>query len=698
MQMFADFRAKLPIIRQESNGECGLACIVMIGQYYGHKIYLNAIRNQFPTTRQGLNLAALRTVAGKLGLQGRGLAVTNVDDLKKIKLPAILHWQGNHFVVLKKVSRNTFIIHDPASGLWEYDRDDFLSRFSGSVLELNPAENFSRIVQNQKYPLRNIIRLTQGLKTSIAQVTVMTFVASLLTLALPAIVQIALDAVIPKSDIDLLTILAIGVLILSLMSGTAEWLQKRIILNSGTAFFVQLTHNAVGHIFLLPLRYFEKKHPGDIAVRLDSINNIKTVVTSTVVEALVDFSMIILCGIFMYIYMPKLALFVTSLFLIVIGIRILTIPQLKLLGTEAITEKIDERSRLIDNIRAIAPIKMTNSTTSVIDRWYNSFIRSSNASFRVGIVEANASFAVEIITALGTAVTLYMGVLAVIYEQATVGILYAFYTYRGIFFAKIDSLVVQSQQLVMLSVNMSQLRDFLEEQPEYEGGANARSIRDGVELRDVNFRAGFADWLILEEINIRIPSRSGVMIGIAGPSGSGKTTLLKLLAGLYAPSEGDLYVDGTRLGSWGLGAYRENVALLLGSDKLAKGSVWEIVSSFEPSADGERIEQALRDACLWDEIEALPRGSNTVVSEENGVLSSGQRRRLMLARAIYRDPAIIFLDEVTSNLDGDTAARVLGSLSKSTATKVIATHDQFALESCSTRYRVDGRRLSLESE
>jgi ATP-binding cassette, subfamily B, bacterial CvaB/MchF/RaxB len=698
MQMFADLRVKLPIIRQESNGECGLACLVMIGQYYGHKIYLNSIRNEFPTTRQGLNLAALRVVAGKLGLQGRGLAVEDVSDLKSVKLPAILHWQENHFVVLKKVWRNTFVIHDPASGIWSYDRSDFESKFSGSVLELSPAENFSRIVQNQKYPLRNIIRLTHGLKTSITQVAVMTFVASLLTLALPAIVQIALDSVIPKADIDLLKLLTIGVLILSLMTGVAEWLQKRIVLNAGTAFFAQLTHNAVGHIFLLPLRYFERKHPGDIAVRLDSINNIKTVVTSTVVEALVDLSMIIICGLFMYIYMPKLALIVTSLFFVVIAIRVLTIPQLKQLGTEAITEKVEERSRLIDNVRAAAPIKMANATSSVIDRWYNSLVRSSNASFRVGIVEANASFYVEIVTAFGTAITLYLGVLAVIYEQATVGILYAFYTYRGIFFSKIDSLVVHSQQLVMLGVNMAQLRDFLEEQPEHEGSANFRSIRDGVELRDASFRAGFADWSILEAVNIKIPARSGAMIGIAGSSGSGKTTLLKLLTGLYAPSEGDLYVDGTRLKSWGLGAYRENVALLLGSDKLAKGSVREIVSSFEPSADGDQVEQALRDACLWEEIEALPRGYNTVISEENGVLSSGQRRRLMLARAIYRDPAIIFLDEITSNLDSNTAARVLESLSKSTATKVIATHDQSALESCSIRYRVDGRRLSLEAE
>ena len=688
MQPFEQLRTRLPLIRQDANGECALACIAMIGAFYGHEIDFHRLKADFPTTRQGLSLSAVTQVADRLGFDTRGLALAGLEEMALVRLPAIIHWDDNHFIVLKSVKRGRYTVHDPASGIWQYREADFARHFSGHVLELAPSANFVQIVRDKKYPLSTILRSTRGLYKSLAQVAVMGFTTNLLTLALPAIVQVALDSVIPKADLALLQLLAIGIFFASVLIGLAEWTHKRIVLNAGTAFAAQLTHNAVGHIFRLPLSYFERKHPGEIAVRLDSIDGIRSVVMTTTVNAAIDLMMLILCGVLMLMYMPSLALVVSAIFVIVLVIRAVSLPPVRRYGGLSIRARAEERSRLIDNVRASASIKMANAAHAAVGRWYESLVKRSNASFKVGLIEADASLAVEIATALGTAATLYLGVIAVIEQTATVGVLYAFYTYRGIFFDKIDKLVTYSQEIAMLGVNMNQLNDFLEQDPEVDGFIAERTIQRDIALRGASFRPGFADRPIVDAVDLTIPSASGAMIGISGPSGSGKTTLLKLLAGLYTPSSGELLVDGVELRNWGLFPYRENVALLLGSDRIARGSIGEIVSSYEATPDQGRIERALDAACLLRDVRYLPQGMRTVLTEESGVLSSGQRRRLMLARALYREPAILLLDEVTSNLDAATSEALLENLGRLPATKVIATHDPAALATCDVQYEV----------
>lgn len=681
-------KRSMPLVRQDANGECGLACLAMVGHWYGHRISLPQLRVEYPTTRLGLNLADLSRIAQTLRFQTRGLAVAEPADFKYVRLPALLHWDTNHFVVLTKIRRGRFTVHNPAAQIVTYGREEFWSHFSGKVLELEPDDNFEIIVKQKKNSLSNILQKTQGLRRSVAQVVVVSLTSSVLLLSVPAIVQIALDSVVPKNDTNLLQLLAIALFAVSASSGVAEWIQRRVIANAGTSFFAQLTRNAVGHIFRLPIGYTESRHPGDIAVRLESIDYLRNVVTNSVVSAFVDGIMMLLCGILMFLYIPSLALMVTGVFLAVVVVRLLMYPALRRQGAIALRERAEERSRLMDSLRAAPALKSANATQAVAGRWYDSLVKASNAGFKGSIIEANAILIVDLLTAVGTALVLFFGVVAVITEGITVGMLYAFFTYRGMFFDRIDKVINVMTDLALLSMNLRRLDDFLHMDAEKDNRIVTREIRDRVELSDVSFRAGFADRPIVSGINLTIPSNTGAWIGIVGPSGSGKTTLLKLLAGLYRPTEGKHLVDSTELSSWGLAAYRDNIGLLLGSDKLLRGSIIENVTCFGASPDITKFESSLRIACMTDVIDALPNRFNTVVSEENGVLSSGQRRRLMLARAIYRDAPILLLDEVTSNLDAATTAQLLENLTSLSATKVVTTHDDRVVNLCTELYEM----------
>jgi ATP-binding cassette subfamily B protein RaxB len=694
MNLFALTRRKLPLVMQEANGECGLACIAMVAEWHGHKLDLPYLRSVYPTTRRGLSLANLAAIADQLRFDVRGYQIDETADLGKVRLPAVLHWGKNHFVVLKSVRRGIFTIHNPAAGICRYTATELVEHFSGYVLELMPGQTFETIVRAKKYTLQRILELTHGLKASLIQVIVVSVVSSLMMMLLPILVQVALDSVLPRSDFDLLGVLAGGVMLVMLTVGLAQWLQKRIIANAGSAFFAQLTRNAVGHIFRLPLRYFESRHPGDIATRLDSVDNVRNVVTKSFVAGTVDLIMILFSGTIMFMYAPTLASLVSALFLVVVGVRLGLYPALRRQGSLALKFKAEERARLIDNLRAAAALKSANATLHTTSRWYDSFVRHVNAGFRIQLTESNAVLLVDAVTALGMALTLYYGVTAVIAQQMTVGMLYAFFTYRTMFFDKIDNLVTTMTEVSMLGANMARLADFLEEEPEPVGHLVDRQIRRGIAARKLSYRTGFADPFILSDIDLDIPTSGPSTIAILGPSGSGKTTLLKVLAGLYSPSEGDLEVDGVSLRSWGLGAYRQNVGLLLGNDKLLRGSILENVSAFAMNPDRGRAMAALRTACLEEAMAELPRGLDTVVSEENGVMSSGQRRRLMLARALYKDPPLLLLDEVTSNLDAETAAAVIRNLADHPATKVIATHDPQVLDHCDAVFAMERGRLT----
>lgn len=698
MNLFSRPRRSMPMIMQEANGECGLASLAMIANWLGHAIDMPFLRSRFPTSRFGLTFARVAEIASELGLSSRAFVADSVEELKQVRCPAILHWEGNHFVVLTSVSRGRFVIHNPAYGVRTLAAEDVKRHFTGSLLEIERGGDFAQIVSQKRLTIQRVFASVSGLKTSVTQIFCISGATAAISLVLPVLVQAALDDVIPRQDAGLLLALAVSYMAASAISALGDWYRQRILLNAGTSFVAQFTRNAVGHLFQLPLRYFESRHPADITVRLDSVDHIKNVVVQAVATSIVDAFVIVLAAGMMFLYAPVLGAIILFTLILVGGVRLLAFPYIARNGSIALKARSLERSNLIDNLRAIIPLRMGQALDRSNNRWFAALLRHLNAEFKLGLAEANLAFALHVIIALGVSVTLYLGVAAVIANKMTIGMLYAFFTFRSLFFERLESVVTSTIQVSMLSTNMARLRDFTEEPIEEIDqwrSAGRRPPAERLHIDKVTLRLGASDRPILSEVSLELNLRDHGLIGIVGPSGSGKSSLFKVMAGLYPPTGGSITVDGQNLRKFGLQRYRRSIGLLMGADKVFRGTVIQNVTGLESDPELEQVERCLRLACLFDDVAALPWELETVVSEENGMLSTGQRRRLMLARALYKRPTLLLADEMLSNLDALTGRKILENLAKLDCVVVVSAHSPDVIPGCSAYFLI--RNGTLES-
>ena len=696
MNFFARRLGRVPFIRQDTAGECGLASLAMVANWQGHRLDLPHLRRRHPTSRRGLTLSELAEAAADLGLAARAFAIDDVSELLKVRCPAILHWTNNHFVVLCSAKRDRFVVNDPAFGQRTYQTEDMRNLFSGTLLELSRTNGFVQIATAKKLTLRRVISQVDGLKASALQVIAISVAVASLSLLLPVIVQEALDDVIPRRDGGLLLALAVAFMAATTLSAIGEWYRQRILLNAGTSFIAQFTRGAVHHIFQLPLGYFEARHPADLSVRLDSIEHIKSVVVQALVTAIVDAIVIVLAAAMMFAYAPALAGVIVATLVIVAITRLTALPMIASVGGVALRARSEERARLMDSLRAIAPLRVGQALGRATDRWYSSLLRHLNAEFKVGNLEANLSLALHIMVGVGTSATMYLGVAAVMANKLTVGMLYAFFTFRTLFFERLDSVVTSTVQLSMLPANMARLRDFAEQKVEVINPVRNLTRQQALKklsLDCASFTVGKNDKPILDSISLDIDVASCEVIGLFGASGSGKSTLFKLMAGLYQASSGTMKVNGSPLEKFGIEHYRRNVGLLLGTDRIIQGSIVQNISGLRPDFDLGRVMECLEAAVLLNDVENLPWGFDTIVSEEGGLLSTGQRRRLMLARALYQNSSILLLDELISNLDGNTSGRVIENLSQLKVCKVISAHAGSLARHCNRAWLLNEGRL-----
>lgn len=682
------------LVQSEAN-ECGLTCLAMVANYHRHDIDLAYLRALFPLSRTGMSLADIVELADTLGLDAGGYALTNIDELKGVQLPAILHWKGNHFVVLESVRGGRYRVHDPEFGPRLYERADMEQLFSGVVLEFAPRMDLERVRAEKKLTFRAVFRATSGLGSTVWQISLVTVAIALLGLAMPVLLQIALDVVIPQVDLDLLHVLAIGLVLLMGFEAIGRWLRDYVTLRASTLLQLQFTRNVVGHAFRLPLNYFELRHPGDFVARVDSIEHVKAFLVGGLVTAFADSATsILIIGLMLY-YAPAMAVVTMLTLVAVIGMRFLTFPKLNQATFGSLEARSEERARLLDGLRRVDSLKAHNGTERFAMRWFESFSRFANLDFRARKAEIDAELFMHVVIVLSTVATLYMGIVGVIANTLTIGTLYAFFALRSEFFARVNLLTSNLMHLSAMRVHFQRLDDVLGQEPEagLQDATFHRTLNREVRLEDVTVQFGRADEPILRAVNLSIDLAAHETVAIVGVSGSGKSSLMKILASLHEPAEGRVMVDGSPLAQFGKREYRSNLGVVFADDGLFAGTVADNLALFDPAVSRAEMEAALVCVGLRDEIERLPQGYATQVSEEGGLLSTGQRRRLLLARALCRRPRLLLLDEVTANLDPTTEAALVESLKRVRAAKVFITHSERMLDQVDRVLRIEGGRL-----
>ncbi|HEX9931280.1 MAG TPA: peptidase domain-containing ABC transporter [Allosphingosinicella sp.] len=689
-------RRRVKPIRQAEAAECGLAALAMIANFWGHDFDLGSLRRRFGVSSRGIGLRTLMETADALGLSPRPLKV-RLDGLSAIQLPAILHWDMDHFVVLERVSKGKAYIVDPAQdGRW-HDQESLSRHFTGVALELRPSRNFTPEAERRQLRLGQLWSGAVGLKRSIGQAAILSLVLQAHVLASPYLLQLAVDEALPALDVHLMTVLAVGFGLFALVNAVAALLRSFVLLSSGTALSFGIASNIARRLMRLPVDWFEKRSVGDILSRFQSVIPIQRLLTESAAAALIDGVLAILTFALMLAYSPLLTLIPLTSLALYAAFRWLTLPAERRAENERIAAAGREQSAMIETLRGIVTLRLAGRETIRHAVWQNRLSEALSAKFayeRIHVWQATVStllWTLEIVALTWLAVTM------AIEGGFTVGMIFAFLAYRMQFAFATKSLIDKSTEFRMLGLHLDRLSDIAltaEDRGFEEPMAHPKPFRGEIELRGVTFAYGIHEPQVLNGIDLHI--RPGEHVAITGPSGGGKTTLTKILLGLLDPTAGEVLIDGVPLARYGRRAYRENVAAVLQDDVLFAGTIADNVAGFEP-VDQERLAEAMQAAAIADDVEAMPMRHLTLVGDMGSTLSGGQMQRILLARALYRRPRLLVMDEGTAHLDAEHETRVNQAIAAMGVTRIVVAHRRETLAAAERVVVLAAGRIASEA-
>ena len=665
---------QLPIVLQAEESECGLACLAMIAVHHGHRMRLADLRQRFPVSRKGATLASLIKIAAALKLDSRPLRL-ELDNLPELQLPCVIHWDMNHFVVLKSAGRRRIVIPDPAVGIRSVNRAEFGKHFTGVALELSPANDFAAEDRRTPLSIGRLMGRISGLRRGLAHVLVLALGLEVCAIAMPFYLQWVVDHALASGDRDLISVLAIGFGLLVLLQAAIGALRGWLVASLSVHFDFQWLGNVFAHLLRLPLDYFEKRHVGAITSYFTSINTIQETLTIAFVQAVVDGLLVVGTLMVMLLYSPALTA-VGGVSVILYGVlRWITFAALRNATAEEILGQAKQSTHFLETLRGVQSVRLFGRAQERRVGWMNMLADKFNAHLRVQKITVTQQTANALLLGIERVIVIWLGALAVLRNEFTAGMLFAFLAYREQFSTRIAALIDKLFELRMLGLHAERVADVVQARPEQEDPEDERegALADtSIELRQVSYRYSLHEDEILSDIDLRI--ESGECVAIIGPSGCGKTTLAKILLGLFEPASGEVLVGGRPLRRFGLANYRRLVGTVMQDDMLFSGSIADNISFFDPNPDQAMIERCARQAAIDDEILSMQMGYNSLVGDIGAGLSGGQKQRILLARALYKRPRILVLDEATSHLDVDNERMVNEAVQSMNLTRIVIAH------------------------
>ncbi|MEZ0471867.1 peptidase domain-containing ABC transporter [Luteimonas salinilitoris] len=664
---------RLPVIQQNEIAECGLACLAMIARYHGHDVDLAGLRRRFPISLKGTGLSRLIAIAGNLGFDTRPLRA-EVGHLRDIRTPCILHWDLNHFVVLRRIRGNRVEIHDPARGAVTMSLQEFGRHFTGVVLELTPSPSFAPVRERRRLSLRALVGQVFGLRRAAVQVLLLALALELFTLALPLALQWVIDLVLVSADLGLLTLIGIGFSLVVLFQAAIAIMRGWLVADLGASLNAQWIGNLFGHLLRLPLEFFEKRSVGGVLSRFLSVQSIQQTLTGSFIEGILDGLTVLLVLVLLLAYSPPLTLLVLAAFALYTLLRWISYRRLRQLKEEQLVHIGRQQSQMIESIEGVQTIKLANRQAERRARMANATIEVANREAAINRVAATFASLSKLIFGLQRIALIWICAWLTLRGEFTAGMLVVFVVYAELFAVRGGSLIDKLVELRLLEMHGARIADIALEPPEahldsgYAGPVPAARI----EVEDVGFRYAEDDPWVLRNCSLRI--EPGECVAIVGPSGCGKTTLAKLLLGLMRPAEGRIRIDGIDIERYGLAQYRDRFGAVMQEDALFAGSIADNIAFFDGDATAERIQAAARTAEIHDDIVSMPMGYESLVGDMGSALSGGQKQRVLLARALYREPSILLLDEATSHLDVARERAINHHVSAMSITRIVIAH------------------------
>ncbi len=689
------WKRRLPMILQTEAAECGLASLAMVAAYHQRAVDPGELRRRHGFSLKGATLKDVISVADRIGLASRPLRL-DMDELAQLRLPCILHWDLNHFVVLQSVTRRGVVVHDPAQGIRRMAHAEMSRHFSGVALELAPTAAFQPAAAPPRISLRGLLGHITGLKRTLGHLMLLALVIEVFALLSPLFLSLTVDHAIVSADRGLLMVLAVAFGLLLLMQTAVSALRGWMLIALGAALKVQARSNLFSHLLQLPAGYFEARHVADVMSRFDSQDTILQALTQDLVLAILDGVMCALTLALMFVLAPGLAV-VTLAGAVLYGLlRWVSYAPLRQASAESIIWSARRDSHFLESLRGIKTIKLMGGQADRRTHWQNLLVETVNRQIvtqRLNLLFKTANL---LLLGLLTIGIVYLAARMILANSFSVGLLVAFLAYKDLFLRRISGLIDTLVEFRMLGLHSERLADIALTAPEprREPGLVPVPQAVGIELREVSFRYSPNDPLVLDAISFRI--EPGEWASLVGPSGCGKSTLLKLLAGLTEPTSGTILVNGEPMRRLGAEHWRAMIGVVMQDDVLFAGSVGDNISFFAAQPDQDRIQTCARLAAVHDDIRAMPMGYGTLIGDMGTVLSGGQKQRVLLARALYRAPGMLLLDEATSHLDVKREAAVNTALAGLALTRIVVAHRPETIVASDRVISFEGGRIASD--
>ncbi|WP_028886794.1 peptidase domain-containing ABC transporter [Teredinibacter turnerae] len=695
---------RLPMIYQVEHADCGVACLHMLLEYHGVKIRELELREHFPGIARGTSFYNCIKVAQKYGFSGSAYEADSLEDVSQQILPCIANWGRNHFVVLKRRTREGIIIHDPSEGVKTVSEEAFNRQFSGHLLAVkDDNKNNGRFRGDRPLlcainNIREILKEDINLKSGVTMLLLMSAALCMFALGAPYYGKIVFDTVVSGSNKQVSSIILYAFLAIIATEALIRYLKSVFVLRFSSYIALSLSSGVYRRLLSLPFMFFQGRNNADILSRINSAHSIREAVTSSVVTIVIDV-MLVTASIAVILTLSKALTFfivvAASLYAAICAFMLLSLQDMT---KAALVVKARQDAIVLETIQAISLIKVANIADRRAKQYRQKVLETLSIDARLGYLFVRLTFFEAVVISGQSVILLYLAADIALNQGMSLGDVFMMAALNNRIFSSAKSLVNNTISLAQAKAHLERLSDIVEPIP-YKHHTYKRPTRShnqklstagsqndhSIVGRGLSFFYGGSKQPVFSALSFDIPPNEITVI--TGPSGCGKSTLLNCLIGLVQPNEGSITVGGKSI--FDNPDYSQNISAVLQSDRLLEGSVLDNITLFDENPDMEAVRKAAVLACIHDIIDSLLMGYDTPIKDIHSTLSAGQSQRIMLARSLYRSPSYLFLDEATCNLDESTERRFYANLESVRATKIIVAHRQAAIDMAGNRISLD---------
>lgn len=657
--------------------DCGAACLQSICDYYGRVVNLHHIRELCHISRNGVSMLGIADAAEALGFKTIGIKL-NWDQLySDVHLPCIIYWANRHFVVVKSVRKQFVTVMDPAVGMLKYPKEKFLSQWLniksndtgeslGCTLLLSPSPSFydQETERKKSVNLKDSVKFISPFRSRIWKIFSCMLIGCLVSLTFPYLTQLIVDIAIPKADIGFILIILIAEL--ALLSGQIvnNVIRSRLMLAVSSDVSIGLISSFLDRLMKLPISFFDSKHIGDILQRIRDFNRIESFLTSTFLSMLLAGILFVVYGGMMLSYSLKIfGVFVVGSVLYVVWVT-LFMEKRRRLDYMQFQYLSSNQTSLIQLVNGMQDIKLNSCERSKRWEWerlQSQIVRLRKHSLNIANIQTAGS---SMIDQSKNLIITFLAAGGVIDGVVSIGEMVAIQYILGQLNAPLQQFISFLQSSQEAKISMERMREVTEIQEEEKlfGHREVTDLGDcTIRFSDVSFQYdGPRSVKVLDNINLEFENKK--VTAVVGMSGCGKTTLLKLLLSFFTPTEGDVYIGNTSLKNISPKVWRSHCGVVMQDGFIFSDTIEKNIGLSDEEIDFQRVIEAAKKANIHDYIMSLPMKYNTKIGAEGRGLSSGQKQRLLIARAIYKNPPFIILDEATNSLDATNELDIMKSL------------------------------------